>query len=192
MAAGTVFPLGLTVSPVRERASLPLRILSSLLITLAFSIAIGVPLLLSGVTGFNLWLGAGESMLPTLHAGDFVITEGVPAAELQTGDIILYQGSDKHVMHRIVSIETAPDGELTFIARGDNNNADDPPVPESAYIGKLVYDPSWLPRIPIDLSGTGLFVAEWLTSVMLITTGLVLRRNPSRPSRARLQRSYSR
>jgi signal peptidase len=191
MAAGT-YSLGLTVAPIREHAPLLLRILSSMLIITAFTIAIGIPLLLSGVTGFNLWQGQGVSMQPTFFEGDFVITRDVPTEDLQAGDIVLFQNDKKHVMHRVVSIQASADGQATLITRGDNNPADDPPVPESAIIGKLVYDLSWLPRLPVDLSGTGLFVAEWITSVMLITIGLVLRRNPPRPRAATLRRSYVR
>jgi len=191
MAAGT-YSLGLTVAPIREHAPLLLRILSSILIIAAFTIAIGIPLLLSGVTGFNLWQGQGVSMQPTFFAGDFVITRDVPTEDLQPGDIVLFQDGEKHVMHRVVSIQAPADGEASLITRGDNNPADDPAVPESAIIGKLVYDLSWLPRLPVDLSGTGLFVAEWITSVMLITIGLILRRNPARPSPATLRRSYVR
>ena len=178
MAAGSTYPLGLTVAPTREHAPLVLRIVSTLLIMVALAIAIGVPLLVSGVTGFNLWQGTGKSMEPTLSAGTFVITRDIPAAELTPGDIIMFEGEDRHVMHRIMSMDFAADGNATFITRGDNNNADDPPVAESAVVGKLVYEVSWLPRLPVDLSGTGLFVAEWLVSVSLITIGLVLRRNP--------------
>jgi signal peptidase I len=191
MAAGT-YSLGLTVAPIREHAPLPLRVISSLLIIAAFTIAIGVPLLLSGVTGFNLWQGEGISMQPTFYEGDFVVTRDVPAGDLEPGDIVLFQEGEKHVMHRIVSIQPDAAGEVTLITRGDNNPANDPPVPESALIGKLVYDLSWLPMLPVDLSGTGLFVAEWITSVMLISVGLVLRRSPTRPSRATLRRSYVR
>lgn len=193
MAAGSTYPLGLTVAPVRAHAPLWLRIISSFLIITAFTIALGVPLLLSGVTGFNLWQGEGVSMEPTFHAGDFVITRDVSADELKPGDVVLYQNGEKHVMHRIVSITPTTRGqEATLITRGDNNPVDDAPVPESALIGKLVYDLAWLPKLPVDLSGTGLFVAEWLTSALLITVGIVLRRNPSRPSPARLRRSYIR
>ena len=192
MAAGTAFPLGLTVTPVRAHAPLLLRIISSILIITAFTIAIGVPLLLSGVTGFNLWQGEGVSMEPTFYEGDFVITRDVPASDLEAGDVVLFQEGEKHVMHRIVSIEASAGGESTLITRGDNNPTDDPPVPQDALIGKLVYDLSYLPKFPVDLSGTGLFVAEWITSVALITLGLVLRRNPSRPSPQMLRRSYLR
>jgi signal peptidase I len=192
MASGTTFPLGLTVAPAREHAPLPLRILSSLLITTAFAIAIGVPLLLSGVTGFHLWYGSGQSMEPTLEAGDMMITRQVSAAGLKPGDIIMFDGGENHVMHRIVSIEAGPAGEATLITRGDNNDANDPPVPESAILGKLVYEVPFTSRIPVDLSGTGLFVAEWMMSVSLVTMGLLLRRNTMRPRRVPFRRSYAR
>ena len=192
MAAGTAYPLGLTVAPVREHAPLHLRVLSSFLIITAFTIALGVPLLLSGVTGFNLWQGEGQSMEPTFFAGDFVITQKVDAEDLAPGDVVLFQAGKTHVMHRVVAIESSAATEATLTTRGDNNEANDPPVPESALIGKLVYDLSWLPKAPVDLSGTGLFVAEWITSVTLISVGLLLRRNPSRPRPATLRRSYVR
>lgn len=192
MAAGTIFPLGLTVAPVREHAPLPLRILSSFLVLAAFIIVIGVPVLISGITGYHLGVGAGHSMEPTLYAGDFVITRSVPTSDLKTGDIILYNDGTKNIMHRIISIGTGADGTRTFIAQGDNNDIADPPVVESEYTGKLVYQPSWLPHMPIDLSGTNLFVLVWVMSVGLATVGIAVGRDPSRPSRARLRRSYSR
>ena len=191
MAAGTTYPLGLTVAPTREHAPLLLRIASTILITLATAIALGVPLLVSGVTGFNLWHGEGQSMVPTLRPGVFVVTQQVAPAELEPGDIIMFEGDRSQVMHRIVSVEAGADGR-TFITRGDNNDANDPPVPESAVIGKLVHEVTWLPRIPMDLSGTGLFVLEWLASVSLFTMGIIIRRNPTRPSRAAIRRSYMR
>jgi signal peptidase I len=180
MAARTASPYSITVTPVRRHAPLPLRLLGTLFISLAFVIAIGVPLLLSGVTGFNLWLGEGVSMEPTFHAGDFLITRDTPAGELAAGDVVLFEHDGRHVMHRVVSIAPGPNGEAVLTTRGDNNPVDDGPVPESALIGKLVYDLSWLPRSPIDLSGSGLFVAEWLFSVALVIAGGLLRRPPAR------------
>lgn len=190
--AGTTYSLGLTVAPAREHAPLPLRVLSSLLITVAFIIAIGVPLLLSGVTGLNLWYGSGQSMEPTLQAGDMIITRQVAVNDLRPGDIIMFDGGDNHVMHRIVAIEGGAAGEATLITRGDNNDANDPPVPEGAVVGKLIYEVPFTAHIPVDLSGTGLFVAEWLLSVALVTLGLLLRRNSSRPRRVAFRRSYAR
>jgi signal peptidase I len=146
------------------------------MLALAFVIAIGVPLLLSGVTGFNLWEGEGISMQPTIYAGDFVVTHDVSPDELKAGDIILYDNGEKNVMHRIVGFTTAQDGDEFLIVRGDNNPVNDPPVPESALIGKLVYELSWLPKSPVDLSGTGLFVAEWIVSMALAATGMILLR----------------
>ena len=190
MAARTALPLGLTVAPARRHASFPLRFLGTLLITTAFLIALGVPLLLSGITGFNLWMGEGKSMEPTFHAGDFIITRDVPASELKPGDVILFDNGERHVMHRIVSVALPENGDAVLITRGDNNPVDDPPVAASAVVGKLIYDFAWLPRLPVDLSGTGLFVAEWLASVALLTMGIILRRDPTRPRRAPLRRSY--
>jgi signal peptidase len=171
---------------------LPLRVLSGLLILAAFFIVISVPVLISGVTGYRLAIGSGQSMEPTLYAGDILITQDLTASELKPGDIIVYNDGTKNIMHRIISIETAADGTRTFIAQGDNNTIADPPVPESEYIGKLVYQPAWLPRSPIDLSGTNLFIAVWTVSVALATAGILLGRDPSRPSRATLRRSYVR
>jgi signal peptidase I len=180
MAARTALPYGITVIPARRHPSPILRGLGALLISLAFVIAIGVPLLLSGITGFRLWLGDGVSMEPTFYEGDFVITRDTQAAELAPGDVILFEQERRHVMHRIVSITPGAGGEATLVTRGDNNAVDDAPVPESAIVGKLVYDLSWLPRLPVDLSGAGLFVAEWLASVALLTAGVLLRRDPLR------------
>lgn len=185
MAARTAFSYGITVIPARRHAPRSSRLLGTLLVALAFVIAIGVPLLLSGITGFRLWLGDGTSMEPTFYKGDFVITRDTPAAELAPGDVILFEHERHHVMHRIVSITPGAGGEATLVTRGDNNAVNDAPVPESAIVGKLVYDLSWLPRAPVDLSGAGLFVAEWLASLALLTAGAILRRNPLRVRRSR-------
>jgi signal peptidase I len=191
MAARTAFSYGITVIPARRHAPRSFRLLGTLLVALAFAIAIGVPLLLSGITGFNLWLGEGKSMEPTFYAGDFVITRDVPASDLRPGDVVLFEDKGHHVMHRIVSITPGAAGDAILVTRGDNNVLDDEPVAAGVVEGKLVYDLSWLPRVPLDLSGTGLFVAEWLLSVLLLTAGILLRRDPARPHRAPAQRPYA-
>jgi signal peptidase len=190
MAAGTIVPIRLRVPRTRLRAAVPLRFLGAVLISLALVIAFGVPLLLSGITGFKLWLGEGTSMEPTFYAGDFMITRELPASELKPGDVVLFKSERAYVMHRIVSIaEGTGGGEAVLTTRGDNNPVNDAPVAAGDVDGKLVYHVSWLPRSPVDLSGTGIFVAEWLISVGLVTLGIVLRRYASPPRRV-LRRVY--
>ena len=66
-----------------------LRIISSFLIITAFTIALGVPLLLSGVTGFNLWQGEGVSMEPTYTAGDRLVVRRTTLAGVRRGAVVV-------------------------------------------------------------------------------------------------------
>ena len=91
----------------------------------------------SGMFGVRPSIVSGVSMDPAMKAGDLAITQEVELETIQVGDIIQYQRYGDLVLHRVVRIETRPDG-THFITRGDANNVDDDPVPESAVVGKVV------------------------------------------------------
>lgn len=89
--------------------------------------------ILLAVIGWLLWptsLGGctslvivnGESMLPTLHAGDLAIAR---CGQAKVGDIVVYkpfEGNPVTIIHRLVG----GDGKTDWVARGDNNTFDDP------------------------------------------------------------------
>ena len=69
---------------------------------------------------------SGKSMLPTLHAGDLVLTEH--HSGYQPGDLVAYRLTGKLVIHRIVG----GNGVDGYLMRGDNNRAVDPWHPTDA------------------------------------------------------------
>jgi len=85
-----------------------------------------------------------SSMVPTFYKGDLILVRGADPAELERGDIIVYQNPYKSipVVHRIVDI-TEEGGRRTFYTKGDHNPWCDqiagiaPPVEEEWIRGKV-------------------------------------------------------
>lgn len=67
------------------------------------------------------------SMRPGIQPGDVVLTERVPTADLQVGDVIEARppGYTESFMHRIVSLTRVNNG-FAIRTKGDANNVDDP------------------------------------------------------------------
>ncbi len=90
-----------------------------------------------GLFGIRPYLVSGVSMRPTLKAGDVVIIEAVAPREIEVGDVILYQGSKVHILHRVIEIHPKS-GELEFITQGDGLNTIDEPISETQIEGKMI------------------------------------------------------
>ena len=73
---------------------------------------------------------AGMSMAPTLRDGDHIIIDKAEA--LQVGDIVVAMTERKtgYVVHRIARVE----GDMV-VARGDNRETYDEPVPRCRVVG---------------------------------------------------------
>lgn len=91
----------------------------------------------------------GSSMFPVLISGDKVLVKRSLLEDLNIGDIIvLLDSSDKHVAHRIISIDTdSTPAQIT--TRGDIYYATDPPVGIDRVVGKVVAvlhqgEPKWI------------------------------------------------
>lgn len=70
-------------------------------------------------------LGVGSaSMHPSINTGDAVIGLKVKENELKLNDIVVYQGDDRLVVHRLVGIEEK-NNKLYYHTKGDNNNTED-------------------------------------------------------------------
>jgi signal peptidase len=84
----------------------------------------------SRVAGHPVLTVLSDSMSPTFRAGDMLVDSPVSgtATTLAVGDVITYRasGSDALITHRIVSIETGPEGTVAYRTQGDANNAPDP------------------------------------------------------------------
>ncbi|MFH5800111.1 signal peptidase I [Haladaptatus sp. CMAA 1911] len=91
-----------------------------------------------GATGSYVVLSG--SMSPTIHAGDVVISRNVETAEIEVGDVIVFQDgsvpSDR-TTHRVVNVVHRDDG-VFFETKGDANENPDPnPVPANDVIGRV-------------------------------------------------------
>lgn len=92
----------------------------------------------TGILGFQPLIVHGVSMQPEFHTGDLVVTQRVPAGDLQVGDIIQFRRGTHDVFHRIIEVRDG-DGERVFITQGDNMPAADSPVPAAHVRGKLLW-----------------------------------------------------
>lgn len=89
--------------------------------------------LIAATCAFEIAVVAGESMAPTLRAGDVVIAASWMQPD--AGDIVLFTDAGALVVHRVDSVQ--PDGEL--ITRGDANPvADFEPVAPDSALGVVV------------------------------------------------------
>jgi signal peptidase len=92
---------------------------------------------------------SGESMLPSLRAGDFVVA--AKTASYRTGDVVVFRvprgqpGGGTPIIHRIVAGSAAGG----YVLRGDNREFRDPWMPTGAEIeGKSVLT---IPRLGLLL-----------------------------------------
>lgn len=86
-------------------------------VLLAFGVNHGLAFALS--TDMPIVAVESNSMVPTFYKGDILILQGVPADQLDVGDIIVFSPpkQDIPVVHRIIDVN--PDG--TFQTKGDAN-----------------------------------------------------------------------
>lgn len=89
-----------------------------------------------------------------IEVGDLIFVKPVKADTLQTGDVIAFKEGGIVVTHRIVRVETAEDGTLQFVTKGDANNVEDSQsVSETNLVGK------YAGRIP-QLGNVALFAQK--------------------------------
>lgn len=96
--------------------------------------------------GFRSYIVVTGSMSPAFDAGSFILVREKLPNELDIGDVISYTVSDgKTVLtHRIVE-KNDVDGQLSFITKGDANNAnDDRPVAPESVLGKVVLSVNYI------------------------------------------------
>ncbi len=92
---------------------------------------------------------AGSSMFPVLISGDKVLVKRSSLQDLNIGDIIVVlDTADKHVAHRIISID-ADSTPAQITTKGDVHYGPDPPVRMDRVVGKVVAvlhegEPLWI------------------------------------------------
>jgi len=88
------------------------------------------------ILGVKPFVVLSGSMNPEIEVGDLVLVKEVDTNTLKEGDIIAYRDfNDKVTTHRIVEVKN--DGtNLSFITKGDANNANDEEISASQVEGK--------------------------------------------------------
>ncbi len=121
-----------------------------------------------GATAYTVLTG---SMAPGMPAGSLAVVRAVDPATVRQGDVITYQiksGEPEVVTHRVVGVGHTFGGELRFTARGDANNANDPPIKAEQIRGTLWYQVPLLGYVNSALTGAQ---RQWLT--IAAATGLL-------------------
>jgi len=123
---------------------------------------------------FNIYptVPVSQSMSPSIEVGDVAILEKVAPEELRVGDVIQFWNGEQMMIHRIYGILGTD--SLTFITKGDANNAPDiNPVYPSQIRGRVLF------TIPM-IGWASIYIKEtftWLWNVLLmdsVTTYAVL------------------
>ncbi len=79
-----------------------------------------------GITPMVVQSGSMSGNAPDhIEVGDLIFTGKAEIEKLKVGDIISFMEDSIVVTHRIIAIETAEDGSLSFITKGDANNTED-------------------------------------------------------------------
>jgi signal peptidase I len=90
------------------------------------------------LVGLRLAHTSGISMEPAFKSGDVVLIEDVSQSDLKVGDVVVFSALGRQFMHRIIEMNTGPDGELTLVTQGDNVPRPDFAISASQVKGKLV------------------------------------------------------
>ena len=97
----------------------------------------------NSIKGFRLFRVISGSMVPQYDIGQVVICKDMDISDLKVGDTIVYRGNSgefdgKIIMHNIVSIKTAENGQTIVVTQGLYNTVGDPEITESQIYGKVI------------------------------------------------------
>jgi ribosomal protein S18 acetylase RimI-like enzyme len=79
----------------------------------------------------------GASMLPLIRAGDILTIKPIKLADLNLGDVILYQNNGKPLVNRLIKKRKLYNSPI-FILKGDFLPHSDNPIDKSQIFGKVV------------------------------------------------------
>ncbi len=97
-----------------------------------------------------------------IEVGDLIFINKIEPEELEAGDVIAYMDGTMVVTHRIVEVQTAEDGSIQWITKGDANNSNDlKPISETQLVG------IYTARIP-KVGDIALFLQQPLGMVLFI------------------------
>ncbi len=102
-----------------------------------------------------------------IEVGDLIFIDKIEPEELEAGDVIAYMDGSMVVTHRIMEVQTAGDGSIQWITKGDANNTEDTdPVNESQLVGIFTA------RIP-KVGDFAMFLQEPLGMILFIGVPLL-------------------
>ena len=81
------------------------------------------------VAGYRTMTMLTGSMSPDIDPGDVIVVTPLPISQVEAGMVISYHiPIDDHrlVTHRVLAVETSPEGAVTVQTQGDANDAPDP------------------------------------------------------------------
>ncbi len=78
----------------------------------------------------------GFSMFPVLKNGDTAQVEKCTSKDIKRGDILVFRHNGKFIAHRLHKVKTE-NGQIRFLAKGDNNGHYDPLFKENELVGKV-------------------------------------------------------
>ena len=125
---------------------------------------------------------ASGSMEPILYKGDLIVVEGIENVSdihvaskdaEKPGDILVYQGVPKLVVHRAIDKRTGPDEKIVFIIHGDaNGEGANEHVHEDKIIGRYIgVKVPWLGHIALafqEFETKVAFITLWVVILILI------------------------
>jgi signal peptidase I len=123
-----------------------------------------------------------DSMQGTFDSGSLIICKTTDPADVEAGDIICFYdptgSGTTTVTHRVARVETDEDGTLSFITKGDANNAEDTsPVPAENLVGVYQFHIDGLGSFAMFMQTTqGLILFIALPVLLLIGYDTIRRR----------------
>ena len=117
-----------------------------------------------------------------INGGDLIFVKSGAPEEVAVGDVIAFfdpaSKSGSILTHRVVRIETAEDGSLEFITKGDANNTEDKDaVPEANLVGEYQFRIAGAGTVAMFMQTTeGLIVCVVIPLVLLIGYDMIRRK----------------
>jgi signal peptidase len=133
----------------------------------------GVPM----VAGNKLYIVLSGSMAPVFDAGSLVGVKDILPEEVEVGDIVTFQDpadAERVITHRVLEIKEN-NGALSFVTKGDANDAQDPElIPEENILGRVSFSIPYIGYLTeFTRSKKGIVLLLIIPGVIFIATELV-------------------
>ena len=147
----------------RERArAAVLTVVRALQAIVGTILALTLLVVLAGIAptffGYESFTVYSGSMEPAVRVGALAVVQPVPSSQLRAGDVITYRMPffpDVVVTHRLLAIQTTPDGKTQYRTKGDANQAEDlVQVDPNAVLGRVAYSVPYAGYV-VEYSKTG-------------------------------------